>query len=427
MSIPPSRRRFLHGAALAAAGAALPRPARAAAGPLTAPDPAPSGEPWVDAMRAELPVTRWGAYFQTGGIGPTAQRVLRRVAELHEFQNGAPAGPEVATAMQAAEDACRPLVARAVNAHPDEVGLTHNTTEALNIALWSIDWRAGDELVLSNQEHPALQVPSNNLLHRLGVRFRLADARPGTDVVASVLAQVTPRTRLVAISHVVRRSGRVIPARPLADALHARGVRLLLDGAQAVGNVPVDFAALGCDYYALCGHKWLLGPKGCGAVLVRRDVLERTPVSWTGAHGTVRYDETGVLEWMPSARRFEFGTRAQAVFGGFAEALRWHEAMGWERLLARTAAQSAQALDRLVRSPVLRPVTPAADGERSALLVARLPEGRMTGAQVYAALADERMLVSPLDDPRDLRLCLAAFNTMDEFERVVARIERLVG
>src|SRR5207245_846336 len=90
---------------------------------------------------------------------------------------------------------------------------------------------------------------------------RFANALPvGEDVVANVLRELRPRTRLVAMSHVSRRNGRVIPARELAAALRRRSVRLLLDGAQAAGNVPVRFHDLGCDYYSLCGHKWLLGP-----------------------------------------------------------------------------------------------------------------------------------------------------------------------
>jgi L-cysteine/cystine lyase len=391
------------------------------------PNEARLDDAWATSIRSDFPVTRWGAYFQTGGVGPTTNAVLQRIAALHELQNTSPAGPSVSAQLQEAEDSCRPLVARAFGARDEEVGLTHNTTEALNIALWSIDWRKDDELIVSNQEHPAIQVPANNLLHRVGVRFRLVEAEPGKDIVQNVLDAVTPRTRLVAVSHVIRRSGRVIPARALADALHARGVRLLLDGAQAAGNVPVDFAALGCDYYALCGHKWLFGPKGCGAILVRRDVLDSTPVSWTGAHGNERYDETGTLEWLPNARRYEFGTRAQAVFGGFAETLRWFDARGWTKILEHNAAQSARAVARLAQSRVLTPVTPAADTERSALIVARLPEGRVDGRAVYDALAKERLLVSPLENPRDIRVCFAAFNTFEEFERVIGRIERLTA
>jgi selenocysteine lyase/cysteine desulfurase len=213
-----------------------------------------------------------------------------------------------------------------------------------------------------------------------------------------------------------------MPARKLADALHARGVRLLLDGAQAAGNVPLDFHGLGCDYYSLCGHKWLLGPKGTGALLVRKEVLETTPVAWTGAHGQIGASEGGRIDWYPSARRFEFGTRAQAVFGGFAESLRWLDGLGWDRIHGRIRELSRAAADRVRRSKKLELVSPVDDAERSGIVVVRAPRGTDATA-VYKKLAEaDGMLVSP-EQPHDFRICVHFFNTGAEFEALAERLE----
>lgn len=206
--------------------------------------------------------------------------------------------------------------------------MTQSTTAGLNVVLWSIDWRAGDEIIISDEEHPALLVPVYNLRDRLGVVVRVVSMTLAEDLVVGVVAQLTSRTRLVAMSHVSRQSGTVVPARALTSALRPHDVPLLLDGAQGPGNVPVDFHEIGCDYYSLCGHKWLLGPKRTGALLIRRDRLDRTPVSWTGAHAEEAVSAEAGVTWHPNARRYEFATRNQAGFGGWAESLRWLDALG---------------------------------------------------------------------------------------------------
>jgi L-cysteine/cystine lyase len=415
------RRNFVRGFAAALTGAAGPAgtsgllPEAAAAGPGSTPA-------WVAEVRRQMPATRVNRYFQTAAFGPSPEPVIARIKELLDVQMRGPAEPEALRILQEAEDSCRPLIAAAFGARTDEVGLTHNTTEGMNIVIWSIDWRPGDEILTSNQEHPALMLPSYNLRARFGVSHRRAAIDVGEDVVGNVTRQLSRRTRLVALSHVSRRTGRVIPAAELAAALRSRGVRLLLDGAQGAGNTPVDFDRLGCDYYSLCGHKWLLGPKGTGALLVRRDLLDATPVSYTGGHSTRSYDDQGHHEWHPDGRRYEYGTRDQANFGGFAAAMRWLEAIGWEKIYARVREQSLEAARRIQSSKKLGLVSPLDDRERSGLLAVRLPAGCL-GGDVVEKLNRDRLLVSPLENPRDLRVSLHFFNTMDEFEALVERLE----
>ena len=407
---PATRRAFLR-LPLAAGLAGLTRHAPAAAVDLPG---------WVRTARAELPATAAVAYFQSGAYGPSPAAVMARTRELLEIQNRCPAHPENLGLLRAAEEDCRRLVARLCGADPAEVALTANTTSGLNTVLWSFSWRPGDEVVTSDEEHPGLLVPLDVLRRRFGVVVRRV---PFPELPEAALRQVSPRTRLVALSHVSRGTGRLAPAAELAAALRARGIPLLLDGAQGPGNVAVDFHALGCDYYSLCGHKWLLGPKGTGALLVRAGRLAEMPPSWGGSGTQASLDHYGRIEWQPDARRFEFGTRFLAGLGGWHEALRWLEGIGWDRIRARQAALTARAAALVAgHRGRLELVSPADDPARNGIVVVRLPAGH-TGAALYDRLREQdRILASPVTAPRDLRICLHFFNTEPEVDLVVARI-----
>lgn len=373
---------------------------------------------WVFQVRSQIPATRESAYFLTGGIGPSPSSVITRVKELLDLQNRGPGDPRIVPQIAQVEEDCRVLIAATFGAREEEVTLTHNTTEGLNIVIWSIDWRSGDEILISNHEHPALLMPAYNLHERFGVVYRRAPLDIGEDVIGSVLDQLSPRTRLVAMSHVSRRNGRVLPAQELAQELRKRNVRLLLDGAQAAGNIPLHFHELGCDYYSFCGHKWLLGPKGTGGLLIRKEILEKTSVSWTGAHSQESIEDDGQYEWYPNGRRFEFGTRALAVFGGFAEALRWFEDLGWDRIHRRTAELSRETATWIQDSKLFQLVSPMTSESRSGVVTLRLPDGFL-GMDFYERLAEkDGIVVAPLEHPRDIRVCVHFFNTWEEIEKL---------
>lgn len=420
MSLPSPGRRALVGSL-----AALPlvpvhllaRGAGMTAQPVSAPD-------WVLRAREAIPASS-SPFFQTGGIGPSPRGVIEAVAERLEFQNRSPAHPEVSGPMGRIEPDLRSQLARVFGARSDEVALTHSTSEGISIVAWSLDWREGDEVVISNTEHPANVIPWYVLRDRSGIVIREVDLSPGTDLVEEVRAQLSPRTRMVSLSHVSRNNGRRLrtgDCSRLATHLRPRGVRFHLDGAQGPGLVETDFAALGCDAYSTCGHKWLLGPKGTGALFVRREALEEVKLSWAGAHSHETMDYDGNYRLLPSAARFEFGTRALADFHGFARAVGWLEELGLDRVLARTAELTEFAVDAVRRSAQLGLASPEAPEDRSGIVVVRLPRG-CDAMALYRELGAEGILASPVRDPRDFRLSIHFFNTRDEISAALAAIE----
>ncbi|MGH3146018.1 MAG: aminotransferase class V-fold PLP-dependent enzyme, partial [Rubrobacter sp.] len=210
--------------------------------------------------------------------------------------------------------------ARLVGAGPDDVALTQNTTHGMNLGVAAIDWREGDMVVSATTEHPGCLAPLHNLMRRFGVGLSLVSP-PVTP--EKIEASLTPRTRLVALSHVDWTSGEALPLAEICTLARDRGALTLVDGAQSVGNIPVDVPATGADMYAFTGHKWVLGPEGMGAFYVRPDLAVHSPnVGYLSLPSPTDFDREGDYELRTDARRFEASTMSAALAGGFAEAAR---------------------------------------------------------------------------------------------------------
>ena len=382
-------------------------------------------EAWVARARAEIPAATESRYFQTGGIGPAPDAVITHVSERLHFQNRSPAEPRISEEMARIEPDLRAQLAHVFGAEPEEVALTHSTSEGISILAWSLNWETGDEVVISNTEHPANVVPWYVLRDRFGIVIREIDLSPGTRLVEEVRAQLSDRTRMVSISHVSRNNGRTLrtdESAELGDLLRSRGVRYHLDGAQGPGCVATDFRTLGCDGYSTCGHKWLLGPKGTGALFVRREALDDVRLSWAGSHSHATMDYEGAYTLLPSAARYEFGTRALADFAGFARAVAWMEDIGLEKIEARIQSLVEHAIETVDGTDGLGVSSPRTRPDRSGVFVLRLPEG-CDATQLYNDLREEEgILGSPVRQERDFRLAIHFFNTRDEIDAAIASI-----
>jgi L-cysteine/cystine lyase len=384
-----------------------------------------ASQDWVNRARDEIPASA-APYFQTAGIAPSPRPVIEEVVDKLRFQNEGPVAPAVATPMADTEPRLRRRLGAHFGADADEFALTHSTSEGINIASWAVDWNPGDEVILTNQEHPANLIPWYNLRDRRGLVIRWLDFSTGTNLVAELRSAINSRTRMASLCHVSRNNGRAIAPEEAATAaamLHRHGALLHLDGAQAPGCIPVDLHALGADYYSSCGHKWLLGPKGTGMFYARQDRLPETRLTWTGSHSHTWMDGAGNYELIPEARRFEFGTRALATFAGFDRALVWFEELGYEPALARIDELVAYAIEA-TRAAGLDVSSPTLPEQRSGVFVLQLPAG-LTGMQVYQDLQLAGIYGSPVEAERDFRVAIHFFNTRAEIDELLAAIQSM--
>jgi cysteine desulfurase / selenocysteine lyase len=247
-------------------------------------------------------------------------------------------------------EAVRGTIRRFLNAaHEDEIIFTSGTTEGINLV--SYGWaaprmQAGDEIVLSVMEHHANIVPWHFLRERQGVRLVWVEPEPdGSLDPQKMLAAITPRTRLVAVTHMSNLLGTVVDIRAIAEGAHARGVPVLADGSQAAVHMAVDVQALGVDFYPITGHK-LYGPSGTGAIYVRRErQAEMRP--FIGGGDMIREVTRDTVTWNDPPHKFEAGTPGIVGQIGLGVALDYLISLGMDAVAAHERDLTAYARERL--------------------------------------------------------------------------------
>jgi cysteine desulfurase/selenocysteine lyase len=237
-----------------------------------------------------------------------------------------------------------------------EIVFVRGATEAINLVAqsWGAAFlEAGDEILISELEHHSNIVPWQMLRDRLGIRLMVApiDATGGLDL-TGFEARLSPRTRLVAITHLANATGALVPVETVIRLAHRRGAKVLIDGCQAAPRLPVDVRALGCDFYAFSGHK-TYGPTGIGVLYGRHELLSAMP-PWQGGGEMILSVTFEKTEFQDPPYRFEAGTPDISGAIALGTAIDFIEELGRDNILEHEEALTGYGVDRLSRIPGLR-------------------------------------------------------------------------
>lgn len=378
----------------------------------------------VEAYRAELPALKSVAYLNTGTSGPMPIVVADAMtAEIDEQRDTPRLGAERGERIRELKRTTRSAIARFLACESEEIALTHNTTEGMNLATLGVNWQAGDEAVTTNVEHPGALFPLYAARERFNITIKTA-AVAGKEpeaCVQEITRLLSARTKLVSLSHVSFQTGQLLPIREICDAAHAMGAIVLVDGAQTFGAIPLDMDELGCDAYAVSGQKWLCGPEGSGALFVRQDVLSQLRIVFA-AYGTMEgYNDYGGYQVRGSAQRFEQGTTNPAEIAGQLAAVRWlSEDVGIDSASKRSHALAEHAIARM-NEHGLAVLTP---GSHAGLVTASL-----SGTDpdlVVRALRERAISIRSIRQLGAVRLALGFFNTFDEIDSCVEAIDTVL-
>ncbi len=285
----------------------------------------------IERIRQEMPATKSHIYLNTGTFGPLPTCVVQTMQQQmqDELQTGR-LGMVFFDHMRAIHQSTHQAVARLLHAHEDEIALTGSTGDGLNIISYGLNWQPGDEVITTNHEHFSLLAPLYQLRERYGIVIRVADLGPNAErpALKVVADQVTARTRLIALSHVTWTTGARLNIGEIGYMGREHGIPVLIDGAQSAGAIPIDVHALGVDFYAIPGQKWLCGPDGTGALYARQDAFNYVTSTYVG-YPSVEDPHGEAWKLWENARRFESGGRHTAAIAAQSAALNWLEENRW--------------------------------------------------------------------------------------------------
>jgi L-cysteine/cystine lyase len=381
------------------------------------------------AVRAALPALAAGIYLNTGSVGPLPAETAAAMAEMATWERDlGRAHPDAFEELLGRMGEARAGVAAVLGTDVSAVALTHSTTDAMNAAALSVDWRHGGRVVTTRHEHGGGLGPLYALRDRGIAELEIVDAGDDGDdarTVAAFDAAITPDTRLVSVSHVTWATGAVLPVAAIAELAHSRGASLIVDGAQAAGAIPFRFDELGADFYALPAQKWLLGPGGMGALVVKPSLIERTVPALGGSFSFERLDGAGDAVRWGDARRFESSGYHRPSVVGMARSIGWLSMfVGLDYVFGRGPAMAQATARRLAAIVGVTVLTPP---DRMATLVTF----RIAGWSAEAALDElgARVFAIARTIPRldAVRISVGFFTSADELERLAGAVGLLAA
>ncbi|MGB9893362.1 MAG: aminotransferase class V-fold PLP-dependent enzyme [Candidatus Saccharicenans sp.] len=375
-------------------------------------------------VRREFMLEPEMSFFNTGTLGAMPRRVFERtvnhlrmtaekIAEWDYYGLDWIAGYQPF-------DEIREKIARLLNCEIKEIALTENATAGLNYIANGLDLKAGDEVLGTDQEHPGAESGWKLKARRCGIIYRqLHLEKPIStpdEVIDTFVKALGPKTRVIAIPHLITGSGAILPVREICAEARNRGLFTVIDGAQTVGHLKVDLKELDCDAYYGSFHKWLCAPSGNGFLYLRK---ERAPEVWTTLAST-QWDNQEDHGFRLSQR----GTTNLSLLYGLDEALDFHFELGPDRVYARIKALGDYLRARLQEVPGIKIFTPLHPQMAAGITVYNI-QG-LTGNFIQDELWRRgRLRPRSMGDVYGVRQSTHIYNSFEEIDRTVALLKEI--
>ncbi|HKP85999.1 MAG TPA: aminotransferase class V-fold PLP-dependent enzyme [Blastocatellia bacterium] len=386
----------------------------------TSPEKVASDESYWREIQQSFTVDRSLVNLNNGGVSPSP-RVVQEAMQRHlQFSNEAP----VQTMWRVLEpqvETVRQRLAANFGCDPEEMAITRNASESLEICILGLDLKPGDEVLTTNQDYPRMLTSWRQRERREKIKLNTISfpvPPPSMDDLYERFARaITPRTKVIHFCHITNLTGQIFPVKRICQLGRERGIEVIVDGAHAFAHFPFKHADLDCDYYGTSLHKWLLAPHGTGFLYVRKSKIKNL---WPLMAAEPKQDE--------DIRKFEeIGTHPAANHNAIAEALTFHEGIGIERKAARLRYLKERWARRLEANKGVKVLTPY-DPQQSCGLALFNVEG-IDPVKLGAHLWERHhIIVTPIvhDEFRGIRVTPNVYTTLGEIDMFCDAVEKAI-
>jgi selenocysteine lyase/cysteine desulfurase len=382
--------------------------------------PAEDGEDFWATVQRAFSVDRSLVNLNNGGVSPSPAAVQEAMKRHLDYSNQAPAHT-MWHVLEPQREAVRERLAKEWGVDAEEIAITRNASEGLQTCQFGFDLEPGDEVLATTQDYPRMLTTfaqrerrEKIVLKQFQIPVPCEDPR---EIVRRYEREITPRTRLILVCHVINLTGQILPVKEIAELGRQRGIPVIVDGAHALAHFDFKIPELGCDYYATSLHKWLCAPHGTGLLFVAADKIE-------GLWPLMAASEAQTAD----IRKFEeIGTHPAANALAIAEALTFHQTIGAKRKEKRLVELRERWMERLARHERIRMHTSRKPGFACGVANVEL-EGVDSAALAGHLWNEHRILVVAIKHAEfeGLRVTPSVYTTFEELDRFGDAMERVI-
>ncbi|MBD3616792.1 MAG: aminotransferase class V-fold PLP-dependent enzyme [Gracilimonas sp.] len=359
--------------------------------------------------------------LNNGGVSPAPEFVQAAMKRHLDYSNEAPVYT-MWRILEPQREGVRKRIARNFGVDPEEIALTRNASESLQICQFGFDLKAGDEVLTTDQDYPRMINTFKQRERREGIKLKQfsipVPAEDDDEIVRLFEENITPKTKVILMCHIINITGQILPVKKVVNMARKKGIPVIVDGAHAYAHFDFKHSDLDCDYYTTSLHKWLFAPHGTGMLYVKKDKIKDL---WPLMAAQESQDE--------DIRKFEeIGTHPAANYLAIAEALTFHEGIGAKRKEARLKYLNDLWIDELV------------DGDKVVLHTSRNPKyacgiatvqikGMEPGELNSALWRDYRIITTPINHTQfqGIRVTPNVYSTMEEIGRFVDAMKEQIA
>ena len=386
----------------------------------------PRGDKFWKLLRKQFLLPPDYHYLNTGGLGSSPLTVIHTVKKMMDREDMHPVPGHDEPHFWKIKEKCAALFGPGIK--KEELAFTSTATEGINVIVNGLPLKPGDEIITSTHEHVALNVPLLYKMKTGGIVIKLfePDIQNGMANVDRIRKLITERTRLIFTSHITCTTGQILPVKEIGELAKSSGVWYALDGVQAFGHMPLNLKDIHADFYAVSGHKWLLGPKRTGVLYVKESLLDILKPSIVGAYSTRLNDIVGgKVELQPSAQRYEFGTQNDALFYGLEAALDFNAAIGSRTIWEHNKECSEMFYRGLEKIPEVEILSPREENYRSSMLTFRMKDRANKKFSRFLERRGFRVRHVPEAELDGIRVSFHIYNDREEVVRLLEEIKKL--